>query len=110
MKNKFDILLMEEAKNFVLSLHPKAQKKVAFVLQKSRQVNDPEIFKKISANIWEFRIRWMKQSIRLFAFWDVKKNSFIICTHGIIKKTQKTPIKEIDKAEEIRKRYLKSKS
>ncbi len=48
---------MEEAKNFVKSLDPKAQKKVTFVLQKSRQVNDPEIFKKISDNIWEFRIR-----------------------------------------------------
>ncbi len=50
----------------------------------------------------------MKQ--RLLTFWDVKKNSLVICTHGINKKTQKTPKKEIDKAEEIRKRYLKSKS
>jgi phage-related protein len=30
----------------------------------------------------------------------------VIATHGIVKKTQKTPPKEIKKAEEIRKGYL----
>jgi len=33
----------------------------------------------------------------------------IIGTHGILKKTQKTPPKEIKKAEEIRKQFLESK-
>ena len=32
-----------------------------------------------------------------------------IATHGIIKKTQKTPSKEIAKAEAIRKEYFKNK-
>jgi phage-related protein len=30
----------------------------------------------------------------------------IVATHGIIKKTQKTPQKEIAKAEEIRRQYF----
>jgi phage-related protein len=30
----------------------------------------------------------------------------MICTHGITKKKQKTPQKEIDKAEQLRKKYL----
>jgi phage-related protein len=30
----------------------------------------------------------------------------VLATHGILKKTQKTPQKEIDKAELIRKQYL----
>jgi hypothetical protein len=30
----------------------------------------------------------------------------VLATHGILKKTQKTPSKEIKKAEEIRKQYL----
>jgi phage-related protein len=30
----------------------------------------------------------------------------VVCTHGILKKTQKTPKKEIEKAERIRKQYL----
>ena len=32
-----------------------------------------------------------------------------IATHGIVKKTQKTPLKEIAKAEEIRKEYFNDK-
>ncbi|MBK9044871.1 MAG: type II toxin-antitoxin system RelE/ParE family toxin [Saprospiraceae bacterium] len=33
----------------------------------------------------------------------------IIATHGIIKKTDKTPKKEIDKAKQLRAEYLKLK-
>ena len=34
----------------------------------------------------------------------------VVATHGILKKTQKTPPKEIKKAEEIRKQYLNNKT
>jgi phage-related protein len=30
----------------------------------------------------------------------------IVATHGMVKKSQKTPTHEIDKAEQIRKKYL----
>ena len=64
---------------------------------------DPELFKKLSGTeIWEFRILYKRTKYRLFAFWDNKRNSFVVCTHGIIKKTDKTPQKEIDKANNIR--------
>ena len=43
---------------------------------------------------------------RLFAFWDTEEQALVIATHGIIKKTQKTPAKEIAKAERIRQEYL----
>jgi phage-related protein len=36
-----------------------------------------------------------------------KKDTLVISTHGIIKKTQKTPKKEIIKAENLRKQYYK---
>ena len=48
-------------------------------------------------------------SYRLFAFWDTSSNSIVIVTHGFIKKTQKTPKKEIARAEEIRKQYFDTK-
>jgi phage-related protein len=35
--------------------------------------------------------------------------TFVVATHGIIKKTQKTPSKEIAKAEEIRRIYFDAK-
>ncbi|WP_195415034.1 type II toxin-antitoxin system RelE/ParE family toxin, partial [Bacteroides finegoldii] len=45
------------------------------------------------------------------AFWDKVDgvDTLVIATHGFIKKTQKTPSKEITKAEEIRKIYFNSK-
>jgi hypothetical protein len=45
-------------------------------------------------------------SLEIGVHLDVKRRAFVICTHGIIKKTDKTPQKEIDKAENIRKQYL----
>lgn len=69
-----------------------------------------ELFKKLeNSEIWEFRTLYNKTAYRLFAFWDKEKETLVIATHGIIKKTQKTPSKEIAKAETIRKEYFKNK-
>lgn len=38
------------------------------------------------------------------------RNKNIIATHGIVKKTQKTPKKEIEKAKNIRKEYFNDKN
>ena len=84
----------------------KLQKKVAYNIQKSREVNDTKILKKLTDEIWEFRTRYDKQQIRLLAFWDPNLKSLIVCTHGFVKKTQKTPKSEIKKALEFRKKYL----
>jgi phage-related protein len=48
------------------------------------------------------------KAYRLFSFWDKigGNETLVVATHGILKKTQKTPAKEIKKAEEIRKQYL----
>ena len=72
-------------------------------------MNDPELFKKLTDNVWEFRTLYSGKAYRLFAFWDTNQNSLVIATHGIIKKTQKTPKKEIEKTEKIRKEYLEIK-
>lgn len=66
--------------------------------------------KKLNENIWEFRTRFNGMAYRLFAFWDREEKAMVIATHGIIKKTQKTPSKEIKKAEEIMKLYYKQKN
>ena len=41
--------------------------------------------------------------------WDTQTDTLVIATHGIIKKTQKTPKKEIAKAERIRQEYFNAK-
>ncbi len=50
----------------------------------------------------------MTKQIRLLAFWDKTgmKETLVVATHGFVKKTQKTPKSDIEKAERIRKQYL----
>ncbi len=45
----------------------------------------------------------------MLAFWDTENETLVIVTHGFIKKKQKTPKKEIAKAEQIRKLYFQNK-
>ena len=81
-------------------------------IAKAKFVIDPELFKKLDdTDIWEFRTFYNKVKYRLLAFWDKDNgtNTLVIATHGFIKKTQKTPPKEIAKAEDIRKAYFNSK-
>ena len=49
---------------------------------------------------------------RIFAFWDKGDNhqTLVLATHGIVKKTEKTPEKEIEKAEQIRLKYFELKT
>lgn len=49
-------------------------------------------------------------SYRLLAFWDTEEETLVVATHGFVKKTDKTPLKEIRKAEAIRKEYFAEKS
>jgi len=71
---------------------------------------DKELFKKLeNSNIWEFRTLYNGNCYRLFSFWDTETETLVIATHGIVKKTQKTPAKEIAKAEDIRRQYFEQK-
>lgn len=105
------IKLMDEATTFVRSLPIKVQEKITYNIKKiERGIQDKEIFKKLeNTNIWEFRTLYDGNCYRLFSFWDTETDTLIIATHGIVKKTQKTPQKEIYKAERIRQQYFEDK-
>lgn len=111
-KNKFSIILSEEAQSFLESLPYDAKEKIAYNIRRvmAGEINK-ELFKKLenSDGIWEFRTLYRKIAYRLFAFWDTEKETLVVATHGIIKKTQKTPSKEIAKAEEIKRNYFEIK-
>ena len=110
MKPRFRILYTEEAMDFLQTLSAKAQDKIAYNINKCRFYTDNELFKKLDdSEIWEFRTLYNKTAYRLFAFWDKQEDTLVVATHGIMKKTQKTPLKEIEKAEQIRKEYFKNK-
>ena len=71
---------------------------------------DKELFKKLDdTEIWELRTLFNGICYRLFAFWDKEQGALVLITHGIIKKTQKIPDKEIKKAEALMKDYFNDK-
>ena len=107
----FELIVLDEAREFLKSLSPSVRKKIAYIIDKVKGgLIDPEVFKKLeNSDIWEFRILYMGIAYRLFAFWDTETQTLIVATHGIIKKTQKTPTKEINKANAIRTKYFKDK-
>lgn len=108
---KYKVLFLEPAKEFLDRLDDKSREKILFNIWKSRETNDPELFRKLSGEIWEFRTRFKGRQFRLFAFWDrsADKTTIVIATHGIIKKTQKIPKKEIEKARQLQKDYFENK-
>ena len=109
---KFDVLFLEDAVQFLDSLDVKARDKIIYTITKARFSNDKELFKKISDEIWEFRTLFNKTYYRLFAFWDKrqKQNTTVVITNGFIKKSQKTPRVEIEKANRLCNKYLNQKS
>ena len=112
MNSNFEIELLPEAVEFLEKLEVKTRDKIYYNIRKAQCVNDNELFKKLNESIWEFRTLYNGKAYRLFSFWDKSggQEKLVVATHGILKKTQKTPTKEIKKAEEIRKQYLEYKS
>jgi phage-related protein len=111
MKSKFQVEFLDEAIEFVESLDEKTRTKIYYNLKLSQFKNDIELFKKLTDTIWEFRTLYNKTYYRLFAFWDKSnnQNTLVIATHGIEKKSGKTPKNELQKAEALRIIYFENK-
>lgn len=112
MGNKtIKVKMSDEAKAFVRLQPLKAQQKITYNIRKVESgVMDKELFKKLdNTEIWELRTLFNGECYRLLAFWDTEIEALVIATHGIVKKTQKTPKKEIEKAQAIRKDYFNDK-
>ena len=99
---------MQDVIDFFENIEEKARDKIIFNIHKARKSNEPKLFKKLKDETREFRTQYNKKQYRLFAFWDKTKKTktLVVATHGIIKKTQKTPTKEIMKAKELMKKYF----
>jgi phage-related protein len=97
---------------FLDSLAGKVAQKVIWVLKLVQDLEriPSSYLKKLtgSEEIWECRIQHGSNIYRVFCFFD--DNSFVVLTHGIQKKSMKTPRKEIEKAEAYKRDYLRRKS
>ena len=108
MDKHFEILFLDEAFEFLSGLERKQYDKILYNIRKSQVELDPELFKKLSDDIWEFRTRYQGLQYRLLAFWDKTStiDTLVVSTHGFVKKRSKVPDNEIQKAVNIRTKYL----
>ena len=92
----FELILTDEARLFLKSLAKEVRVKIGYNIRRVQKgERDVQIFKKLeNSEIWEFRTIYNNTAYRLFAFWDTEINTLVVATHGIIKKTQKTPAKK----------------
>ena len=108
----FQTRFLEEADKFIVGLDAKTAKKVFYNIDLAEQTNDPKLFKKLQNEIWEFRSKFSGLQIRLLAFWDKSdgEETLVIAALGFIKKGDKVPKREIDRAVNIRENYFKNKA
>ncbi|WP_425638463.1 type II toxin-antitoxin system RelE/ParE family toxin [Algoriphagus yeomjeoni] len=104
----FETKFLEEAEEFISKLDLKTVKKIIYNIDLAEQTNDPKLFKKLQHDIWEFRTKFGGLQIRLLAFWDKRDNkeTLVIATHGFIKKVDKIPANEINRALRLKENYL----
>ncbi|WP_293307440.1 type II toxin-antitoxin system RelE/ParE family toxin [Pedobacter sp. UBA5917] len=107
----FQTKFLEEANKFIAELDAKSARKVFYNIDLAEQTNDPKLFKKLQHDIWEFRTKYAGLQIRLLAFWDKidGRETLVIATHGFIKKVDKVPKNEIERAISLRSRYFENK-
>ncbi|MBW8334331.1 MAG: type II toxin-antitoxin system RelE/ParE family toxin [Prolixibacteraceae bacterium] len=107
----FHTIFLEEVDKFIAGLDIKTVKKVLYNIDLAEQTNDPKLFKKLQDDIWEFRTKYNGLQIRLLAFWDKTdgQETLVIATQGFMKKVDKVPKNEIERAIKIRKKYFENK-
>jgi phage-related protein len=113
LKKPIKVRLLKKAETYVLSQNVKVQKKFILAFDKTQAGIKGDWFQKLknSNGIFEFRLSDHQKFYRVFAFWDSEEmETLIIGTHGIDKKSNKTPVKEIEKAEQIKKEYFETKN
>ena len=94
---------------FIDGLTDKQAQKVAWVLKliEDLDIIPAHYLKKLTNtdDIWEARIQFGGSIFRILGFEN--EGQFVVLTNGFAKKTQKTPKREIELAEQRKKIYLK---
>jgi phage-related protein len=107
------VRLLEEAQIYFEELNDKIQTKFLKSFEKTQNGFKGNWFTKLESSdgIFEFRESDHQKFYRIFAFWDKEeeKETLVMGTHGLDKKSNKTPPKEIKKAEKIKKLYFEDK-
>ena len=98
-------------KDFYVAQTQTVRDKINFVLRlvETQRIIPKKFFRFLegSDGIYEVRVEIENNIYRVFCCMD--EGAVVVLFHGIQKKSQKTPPKEIKRAEAIKKEYLKSK-
>jgi phage-related protein len=91
---------------FLRELPAKDRAKIGWVLnwvEKTPMVHDKFLKKlKGTENLWEVRVDWAGNTYRILGFFHKEK---LVLVHAFAKKTQSVPIREIEVANQRKKRY-----
>ena len=97
--------------DFFNTLDPKVKMKFNWTLKLISQIEKVPIkyFKHIedTSGLYEVRVEVGSNIFRVFSFFD--EGQLVILVNGFQKKSQKTPKKEIEKAEKLKKQYFDEK-
>ena len=98
------------AKDFLISLDNKMRAKMASMIsllqENGYNLREP-YSKHLSEGIFELRAKVGSDITRVMYFFYIDQR--VILTNGFVKKTKKTPLKELEKAKKYRQDYLRRK-
>ena len=98
------------AKDFLISLDNKMRAKTASMIsllqENGYNLREP-YSKHLSEGIFELRAKVGSDITRVMYFFYIDRR--VILTNGFVKKTKKTPLKELEKAKKYRQDYLRRK-
>ncbi len=113
MGKTIEVIFLKQAEEFTNSIEDKPKKKLFQAIRKTKERLFGQWFTKLKSSdgIFEFRVDDSGKFYRLFAFWDTEEydETLVVATHGLIKKTNKTPPAQIRKAEQIKWKYFEEK-
>lgn len=109
MKEREILYYKEYFIDFFMSLDDGARKKIAYVLDmlKTQVRVNKNFVKLIRDGLYELRAKYNSNTYRAFFIFD--EGNIVVLFNGFKKKTQKTPLSEIEKALKLKKEYYESK-
>ena len=111
MKWKIEFISVQAEDDFFLNLKRYPVQLSAAVYRSLERLEDgnlpPKYIKALQSGVFEIKTSFQFGEFRTLFFYQ--SNSTLVITHGFIKKTEKTPKRQLEKALNLRTLYLRSK-
>ena len=109
----FRVILEEEVLSFIEALEAPCRKKRFARIDRARRrdIRDPQAFKKLERDIWEFRARCREGQVRLLSFWDKAdpEDTLVVGCYAVLKDQATLPKAQLDRVVRLRSDYFANK-